>query len=265
MNKTLWKLDRIGERLRNLATLTATQAAILDDGKGVAIVAEETRKMANYIISIVEKATFEDIETNEVQIKDMALQLNLLALNNAFEAYRLGYLGKRAAVCADEVRNLAYEIVCLFDKKTAEKAKQFVHPWPKNPLTSIGASEFLHIGISGIHILENLDNVKEVCAYMEHKDSILNLRGMELPLVDVYKMIGKEQETPAYVILHTPWAEQNKTYAVTTDIDVSCIHRSLIGKPLSAPRDMPLAEFVRDCWENENGEPFYFMDWTKMV
>jgi chemotaxis signal transduction protein len=264
MNRTLWKLDRIGERLWSLATLTATQAAVLaNDGKGMAIVAEETRKMANKLIGAVERATFEDTEIDKNQIKELALQLNLLALNSAFEAYRLGYLGKRAAVCADEVRNLAYEIVCLFDKETADKAKQFVHPWPKNPLTSIDTSEYVHLDIGGIHVLENLDNVKEVCSYMEHKDGILNLRGMELPLVDGYRMLGKAQEIPTYVILHTPWAEQNKTYAITAD--VKCIHRTRVGKSLSAPKDMPLAKYVRECWENENGELFCFMDWTKMV
>ena len=29
--------------------------------------------------------------------------------------------------------------------------------------------------------------------------------------------------------------------------------------------DMPLAKYVRECWENENGNPFYFMDWIKMA
>lgn len=89
--------------------------------------------------------------------------------------------------------------------------KQFVHPWPKTPLTSVGINEYVHLDIGGIHVLENLDNVKEVCANIEPKNGILSLRGMELPLVDGWKMSGKAQELPTYVILQTPWAEQNKT------------------------------------------------------
>jgi chemotaxis signal transduction protein len=236
---------------------------LASDGKGMAVVAEETRTMGNRISAVVEKSMVDGEELNVKAIKELAFTLNLLALNGAFEAYRLGHLGKRAAVCVEEIRNLAREISCLLDNESAGKANRFVHPWPKNPLTSIGTSEYVHLNIGGIHVLENLDNVKEACCHVDCKDGVLYLRGMELPLVDGYKMLGKTQETPTYVVLHTPWAEQNKTYAVTADVE--CIHRTRIGKPLSAPNDMPLAKYVRDCWENENGELFYFMDWTKMV
>ena len=34
---------------------------------------------------------------------------------------------------------------------------------------------------------------------------------------------------------------------------------------MEPPADMLLAKYVCECWENENGVPFYFMDWTKMV
>ena len=264
MSRTLWKLDRIGERLWTLARLSATQAAALaNDGKGLAVVAEETRKMANKVNEVVERATFDGTDIDKDQLVPLALILNLLALNSAIEAFRLGHLGKQAAVCADDIRNLAYEIVCLFDKEAADKAKQFIHPWPKYPLTSVSKSEYLHLDVGGVHILENLDNVNEVCGYMERKDNIINLRGMELPLVDCYKMIKKTQETPIYIILQTPWAEQNKTYAVTAE--VKGIHLSAIGRHMEAPTDIPLVKYIRECWENENGEPFYFMDWPKMV
>jgi chemotaxis signal transduction protein len=264
MNRTLWKLDRIGERLWTLARLTAIQAAALaNDGKGLAVVAEETRGMADKVNEVVERVTFDDADINKEHIVTFALQLNLLALNSAIESFRLGHLGKQAAVCAEDIRNLAHEIVCLFDKETADKAKQFIHPWPKYPLTSINKCEYLHLDIGGIQILENLDNVKEVCAYMERKDGVVKLRGMELPLVDCYKMIGETQQQPICVIIQTPGAEQNKTYAVTAE--VKGIHLSRVGRHMVAPSDMPLAKCVRECWENENGEPFYLMNWTKMV
>ena len=264
MNRILWKLDRIGERLWTLARLSATQAAALaNDGKELAVVAEETRKMADKVNEVVERTAFDGADIDKEQIVPLALMLNLLALNSAIASFRLGHLGKQAAVCADDVRNLAYEIVCLFDKEAADKAKQFIHPWPKYPLTSINKGEYLHLYVGGLHILESLDNVKEVCGYMVRKDSVINLRGMELPLVDCYKMIGKTQETPIYVIMWTPWAKQNKTYAVTAE--VKGLHFSPIGRHMEPPDDMPLAKYVRECWENENGELFYFMDWTKMV
>ena len=66
-----------------------------------------------------------------------------------------------------------------------------------------------------------------------------------------------------YIILRTPWAEECKEYAVVVD-DFSCLFYSPIGTPVDPPANMPLTKYVRECWENENGDPFYFMDWVKM-
>jgi chemotaxis signal transduction protein len=98
---------------------------------------------------------------------------------------------------------------------------------------------------------------------MERRGNTINLRGMELPLVDAYKMTGKAQEKPVYVITQTPWASQNKTYAVAAE--VKCIHLSPVGRNMESPPPIPLVDYIRECWENEDGEPFFFMDWTKMV
>lgn len=264
MNRILWKLDHIGERLWTLARLSATQAAgLANDGKGLAVVAEETCKMANKISEVVERATFDGTDINKEQIVPLAFMLNLVALNSAIESFRLGHQGKQAAVCADNIRDLAYEIIRLFDQETADKTKQITHPWPRHPLTSINKGEYLHLDVGGIQILESLDNVKEVCGYMGRKNGIVNLRGMELLLVDCYKMAGKTQDTPIYVIIQTPWAKQNKTYAVTAE--VKGLQICPIGRHMEPPSEIPLAKYVRECWENEDGELFYFMDWSKMI
>ena len=266
MNRTLWKLERIGERLWILASMTASQAAWLaSDGKGMAIVAEETRTMAIKVNNAVEKALFDNEEPNKDKLTPLALQINLLALNNAFEAARLGHLGKQAAVSAEEIRNLANEILCLFDTESEEKAGKIARPWPADVMSSLGrGAEFLGFGIDGITFYESLYNIQEVCSPLcERKNGNIVLRSMELPLIDGYKLMGKTKSETAYVIVQTPWAEQNKLYAVAADI--SGIHFLPIGKPIDVPSEMPLAKYVRECWENENGEPFYFMDWTKMA
>ena len=93
-------------------------------------------------------------------------------------------------------------------------------------------------------------------------ESDIHARNRILPLADGYKLLDKPQEAKTYVIVDTPWdtpwAEQNNRYAVAAL--VSCIFLSPIGNPVNIPGDMPLAKYIRECWENENGEPFYFMD-----
>lgn len=264
MNKTLWKLQIIGERLWMLANATAQQATTLEvEGGGLAVVADETRKLANKVHDLVEHTLFDEKELSPGNIRDLAFRLHLLALNNAIESSRIGWRGKPAAVCADDIRGLAYELATLFDDSNLKK-HEVITPIPKDCITSASSgNEFLLLNIGGIAVVERLSNIKELCMYNGCTDTHLNLRGMEIPLIDGYSLLGTPKEEPVFVILQTPWAEQNKTYAVLADVE--CLFFSPIGKLVDAPADMPLAKYVRECWESENSTPFYFMDWPKMI
>ncbi len=266
MNKTLWNLQIIGERLWILANTTAQLAATLEvEGRGLAVVAEETRKLAYRIHALVEHTLFEDGEiVDPGNVRDVAMMLNLLALNNAIESHRMGWRGKPAAVCADDIRQLACDVAVMLGENNGPNRVNIMTPFPKDRITSLdNKTDFMWINIAGVNVVEPLINIKEVCMGSECTETHLKLRGMEIPLIDGYKLLGKSKEESTFVILHTPWAEQNKTYAVTAN--VMGIFYSPIGKPVDAPADMPLAKYVRECWESENDEPFYFMNWAKML
>ncbi len=267
MNKTIWKLQTAGERLWLLANTTAQLAATLEvEGRGLSVVASESRKLSYKVQDLVERALFEGGEIIKPgNVRDVAMMLNLLALNSAIESHRMGWRGKPAAVCAEDIRQLAIDVTVLFDLNDELKRNNMIYPFPKDPITSLDErKEFLWMNIAGINVVEPLINIKEICMGSENcTQTHLKLRGMEIPLIDGYKLLGKQKEESAFVILNTPWAEQNKTYAVTANVNeiVFCP----IGKPVEAPSDMPLAKYVRECWESENDEPFYFMDWRKML
>ena len=264
MDRTIWKLDHIGERLWTMAALTAAHAASLENGgKGLAVVAEETRWAGEHIRAAVEKAAVEEEGLNKAFIIDLTDRLNLLAFNCAIEASRIiGFTGKQAAIYADEIRQLADEIFCLFDEERAARRKRTVSPWAAVPSSAAKKGEFLLLHAGGIPFVEPLTNIQEVCVASAHESSI-GLRGTEYPLIDLYQRLGKERESRTHVIVRTPWAEENRSCAVAAD--VSFIFFSPIGRPAEVPSDMPLAGYVRECWENENGEPFYFMDWPRML
>jgi len=266
MNKdrTLWKLEQINERLWILAAMIAQQAGSFGhDGLGFAVIAEETRKLTEKMQYLTEQALFEGENIKKEEISDIALQLNLLALNSTIQAYLLEFKGRQAAVvCTEEIRKLAYEIVKIFDDKLDERVKQSVNPYPKNPLKTVNQNySFLMFTVAGVPVKENLGNISDVNGiYVEHTDKTINIRGREFPLV------SKSAEPTCYIIMYTIWSNQDKTKSVVVAAD-SCegIITCPLGTPVEPPSDMPLAKYVRECWENENGEPFYFMDWTKMV
>lgn len=266
MNKKIWKLQIIGERLWILANLTAQHAAALkmEEGRGLAVVADETRNLSCKINNLVERSLFEDGEIDSGNIRKLASQLYLLALNTAINSARIGPCGKPAAVCADDIRNLAYEVAVLFQENTDIKRFTGIAPMPKTRISSVDSViELLLLDIAGVRVVEPLINIKEVCMGNDHTETHLKLRGMEIPLIDGCKLLDRPKTESAFVILQTPWAEFNKTYAVTAD--VLCIICCPIGKAVDAPANMPLAKYVRECWESENDEPFYFMDWIKML
>ena len=287
MNKTLWKMQIFGERLWTLARSIAHQAANLSlDGKGLAVVADETRTLAIKLHDLVEKAMFEEIEIETGSLRDCAVMLNLLALNNAIESCRLGERGKAAAVCADDIRNLAYEVTLLLGEDNGrERHLADLMPgdlMPKNRMVSVDKSqELIVLNIGGVIVVEPLLNVKEVCmnnertlksdwtrnaedsGRAERSGSFLKLRGMDIPFIDGFAMLNKTQDEPTNVILQTPWADQNKNYAVAAD--VLCIFRRPVGIPSAAPAGTPFNGFIREHWESEGDAPFLFLDWPKMV
>jgi len=267
MTKILWKLQTTGERLWLMSNMIAQQAAVLgSDGRGIAIVADEARKMANKYQKIVEQSLFEDEEINLDIIRRAAFHLNLLALNSVIECENIGLRSKPAAVCVEDIRNLAYDISVLFDENSAkEYGYHGSTAIPKCRIKSVNESKgFLLLNIAGVYVTELITNVKEVCWGVEHIDTFYKLRNREISLIDGYKMLGKPHEKrTTYVILNTPWATQNKLYAVAAE--VACIFFSTIGTPGSAPGNTPLAEYTREYWESENDMPFLFMDWSKMI
>jgi hypothetical protein len=263
IDRKLWKLQSAGDRLWFLANASAQQSATLGL-RGLAVVAEETRTMAKKIYEIVEKALFEDEGIANSKIGDIAFMLNILALNSAVESHKSGWQGKAAAVCAEDIRNLAQEVAKLLDS-SAGLPYSSISPSPKSRSLSVDKSQcFIYLDIGGVRVVELLENIKEICIDAKQIKSHNKLRGMDIPFIDGFAMQSKEQQSPTtYVLLQTPWAEQNKTYAVAANV----IHLfySPIGIPTTVPEDIPLAEYTREYWESENDMPFIFMDWAKMI
>jgi hypothetical protein len=269
MNRKLFKLQQISERLWILAANTAMVAAALGrDGRGFAIVAEETRNMTNKMQHLVEQAIFEDEEIDMERMKDAAQEIMFLALNAAIESHRLDIKGKQAAVCAEEIRSLAYMLTTVIsDDMPLDRLPETVIPWAKTPLTTVLSDNicFILLKTGDIHFVENLINIQEVCyGLIESKDNKIILRGTELPVINTRSFLSIESEKPIYIILRAPWAEESRDYAVAVD-PFECLFYSPIGTPVAPPAEMPLSKYICEFWENENDEPLYFMDWTKMA
>lgn len=283
MTKTIRKLQQINERLWNVTTLTAAVAASLGrDGRPIAVLCDETRRMAQAVNAAIDK-TLDGGELNMKDVQNMAFQLNFIALNGELEAHRLDTRGGPAAVCAEEIRALATAMQALsypvaahsWDAPLRNEADLQNDPvWPKNPLTSMNQNRhtFMCFSIGGHYIVENFDFVLEVAPphmpdYLEclyEGTAHMKWRKKELPVIDTSKLLCKSCGDPSYIFIKTPWAPLDQTYAVVVDTIYGAASFPFCA-PVPPPADNPLSPFVRECWENENGPPVFFMDWAKMA
>ena len=264
MNRQLYKLQKIEERLWILASMAATNAAGLgNEGRGFAVVAHEVRCVTNKIQEFVETAYLNGGEPDAAVMEDIAFQINLLAFNAAIESNRLGERGKHAAVCAGEIRELAYAMsLAMSDAK-----REFpVMPWPKNPITTSNAQHtFASFKIAGQNVQENLINVREiVCCELTRNNQKLTLRGDEFRVIDLAEKYGGRQEGPIFAIIRAPWAETRELFAVALD-GCEGLLDCPVGTSITPPKNCLFKGLVRECWENENGSPFLFLDWPKIA
>lgn len=65
-----------------------------------------------------------------------------------------------------------------------------------------------------------------------------------------------------YIILNTDYAKPNNVFALPVD-SVPTIFRSHIGKSSKAAGISQ--EFVRECWQCEEGRQMVFLDYEKLV
>lgn len=267
MNKTLWKLGRISDKLWLIASSIAMEACKWGtDGRNFAVVADETRNVAEKISSLVESSLFENEDIKQGVIEDMVTQLSYLTINVAIEAQRSGQRGKAVAICAEDTRNLVFELIELVDGK-----KQFDHtppPYSAKVMSSIDNKVcFMKFTIDGYEIIENLNFIQEVVSNkIEHDKTHVMLRGSNIPIIDCFSLLGKQKDDAFYVILRTPWAKKNEIYAVAIDeLGVNAIFYSSVGIPFTPDKSMALSEYVRECWEAADSEPFRFMNWPAMV
>ena len=295
MTKQLWKLDKLAERMWVLATMASHHAAALGmDGRGMAIVSEEARSVAERLHHKVAGALFDGEALQPEDFLVLSKQLRYLALNTGIEACALGERGKQATVCAEYIRAMARNVEAVFadapdtpyitQRAPATPPPWPQAPWPAQPLTTNnGGYSFLQFSIGGVVITESLDNIREVFWGHPVENGAVTVRGTQIPVIDAYPLLpaGRKESgygiasgtvpLPSNVLLRTPYTTPDKLYAVLVDFD-SCHELYLaLGTPIPAgdiPAALgphaPLSPYVRECWHNENGEPFIFLDWGKL-
>lgn len=291
--KKIWLFEQYAQKMWTIAINLTQEAARMGGtaGRGFAIVAEECRHLSEKITAYVGTARFDGgKDENFKGITDAALQIKLLVANALLEHIRLkvsmgGNSDHRViSVCIEEIRALACSIENLLEEqhiaiperiaRRTEKVLEARHiaspPIPEiiSPLKSTETYDyFLQYSIGGIPLIENagIINTIEYPSKEAVGVEIFNLRGLDVPVIDLYKRFnlkkdGSDRQT-VLIISHG-----DKKYLVPVDdLDERTLFLSKIGCNVPPRAGHIFADYTRECWDAVGGDQFLFLDWDKFI
>jgi hypothetical protein len=284
--KKLWLCEQYAQKAWALSLALAQEAARAGlYGKGYAVVASETRIMANKLLEYAAEARFGvDNEDTFKGILFYATETGFLAVNTMLEilhvesADEIGVNNKSIAVCAEEVRNLALALNDLADKPVSVWQKPFVLPEIISPIESSRKIDFFfRFSIGGVPLVENALNVVEVCypRKVDTKGEIFPLRGMEIPMLDCFRRFNLscaslDPDRRTVIIINPDYGgyyghRDGECAVLVDDLDVNTIFQSRIAHSVPPKASGVFADCARECWDVVGGDQLVFVDWQKLI
>lgn len=258
--KQLIKFGLYAERAHRLAFDIALSAAELSQyGKGMAIIADETRNIGKQLYSL-----FDHDNKDEKSILDAILQLKYLSINGSLELMRIHEsqltLKKRLAVILEEIKHLTIEIEHTFGIK--HKLPPII-PKVSNANTVLNDKVmFVVFTIGGITFFETSDNVLEIfdAKRIMLKNDFIYIRGEKFPLLNYYDILSIDsKESSSVLVVNMKYQDSSQTYAILTD-DIPEFLNSTIG--CHTESTIIPSKLVRECWDAEENRQILFLDYS---
>jgi hypothetical protein len=275
--KKIWLIEQYAQKVWTVSLTLAQEAACAGEhGRGYAVVANETRTLANNLFDYVGRIKFDPAGADDFkEVADFATMMKLLCVNADLEAVNgatvsMDYnIPKSMAVFADDLRTIAGRLGELANGDLWRKP--FVVPELANP-TESGANDcFTLFTVGGHPLLENMRYINEVF-YRSRTDfaaGTLSVRGTDIPVVDCYRRLGlaypQTEWQPLLIIRRGPFSGTHEMHAVPIDdLGMRMLYYTRVGRSVAPKPAHPFAAYARDCWDMVGGDQAVFADWNKL-
>ena len=276
----LWKYQILAERMWQLSLDIASQGAKLrTSGKGIMIVAEETRYLTEQLYNHYEQLLDTDDFIQNTDIVKTIQQVRLLSVNGVIEMLRMNMASDETntqlPVLLEALNNVANDLIELVGtSKTTECVKLEIKD--KN-LTTDHSIFLITLKIGSQLFVENIQYVQEVFCYnkvTDHElfdnDNNIIIRGEKISVIDCYSKFNlvNEVELPNQmgiaVVVDTQWENNPKKHVILVDDIIRwAIFKSPLGRDVSCNEEQ-MSNYTRACWNSEQDQQFMFMDWKAL-
>jgi hypothetical protein len=276
--KKIWLCEQYAQKAWGTSQRFAQEAANAGIfGKGYAVVAEETRTLADKLFDYAAKARFEGNDSEFKGVVDFSVMMGYLATNASIEILNVERTGGRIEamlVLAEDIRNISLGLRSLNEKMADVTSPSYVSPFVMPEITSqIKSSRktdwFFRFSVNGVTLVENTANIWEICFNVRKKDvggGTLSLRGHKIPIIDCGQILTELQTVMMVCPDGNRYMGSNEKYAVPIDeLDINTIFLSRIGCNAPPKAEHPFAEYARECWDVLGGDQLIFLDWQKLI
>ena len=293
--KKIWLCEQYAQKEWTLSSNIAQEAVSAGRlGKGYAVVAEETRRLADNLFDYVAKARFDGNDSDFKGITDFALATGFLSVNAAIEA--LGVEDSERGIenmliFVEDLRNISLGLreltgakapssAAMPDVTSAAYISPYVMPEIASPITSSRKADwFFRFSAGGIALAENTANLVEICNARKADvgGDTFSPRGLpqsRVPLINLSKRFGLQSGNanadwqPVMIVCPDGqrFGKRDGFYAVLIDdLDINAIFRSRIGYNAQPPEEHKLRNHTRECWDVVGGEQIVFLDWHSLI
>lgn len=222
-------------------------------------------------------------DINEFDIEILIKDFNALTLNGVIENMRLVKKlqdksdGYAVGIILDDIENLSYDIMTLISNKDMVMYEQL--EVDKYSMVTNEEITLIRFMIGGNMFVENIDYIQEIVTLDANKldeagssstNNKLNLRGLEIPIINLYEKWHLQRietgllEGQTLVIINTKWNEEVNKYAVRVDpFTKYSVFASRFGISSQCCSKL-YGKFARECWDCAEDKQAVFLDWNKI-